>query len=109
MTCSRIFPRFSTEPPYSSVRRLVAVWRELVEEVPVRRVDFHAVETGGKGVLRPAHELLDDVWHLLELQRAWRHEGANAASPSSFSMNASPEGAIGDGATGGMPSGCNEG
>ncbi len=67
------------------MRRLLAVWRnwsrrypflqtavtrcleELVEEVPVRRVDLHAVETGGKGVFRPAHELLYEVRHLLEL------------------------------------------
>src|SRR6516225_5997854 len=43
--------RFSIEPPYSSVRRLVPI-QELSDQIKVVRLDLHAVESCFQSILR---------------------------------------------------------
>ena len=66
---SRRRARFSSEPPYSSLRSLMAEREELREEIAVGRVQLDPVEPGLAGAPGAGRECRGD---LAELRRAWR-------------------------------------
>jgi hypothetical protein len=52
-----------------------AIAQELIDEIPVSRMDLDPVEAGGKGVLSSAAVLIDDARNFIVPESAGRHKG----------------------------------
>jgi len=52
--------RFSIDPPYRSVRKLLRGLQELLEQIAVGAMDFDAVEPGLQGIAGGLSKRLDD-------------------------------------------------
>ena len=68
--------RFSTGPPVLIGPVVGAVLQELVEEIAIGAVEFHAIEAGSLGVLRTSTVGFDNAGNLAGFQDAWGDEWA---------------------------------